>query len=98
LEVAASEVRQSAGNHRIGKRLARRHAQPAVVEEGALAALAGEQLVGYRVVDHRGDDGAVALEPDRDRELRNAVQEVGGAVERIDDPGVALVAAVAPAA
>jgi len=30
--------------------------------------------------------------------LRDAVQEVGGAVERIDDPGVALVAALAGAA
>ena len=30
---------------------------------------------------------------DGDRELRNAVQKVGGAVERIDDPGVGLVGA-----
>jgi len=30
--------------------------------------------------------------------LRNAVQEVGGAVERIDDPGVRFVGAFAAAA
>ena len=41
---------------------------------------------------------ALALQADRDRELRNAVQEVGGAVERIDDPGVGLVGALAIAA
>ena len=73
-------------------------AQPLVVEEGALAALGDEQLVGDRIVDQAGDDRALALERDRDRELRDAVQEVGGAVERIDDPGVGLVGALVPAA
>ena len=69
-----------------------------VVEEGALAALGDEHLVGDRIVDQAGDDGAVALQPDRDGELRNAVQEIGGAVERIDDPGVGPVGAFVPAA
>ena len=41
---------------------------------------------------------SIALQADRNRELRDAVQEVGGAVERIDDPGVALVLAFAGAA
>ena len=57
-----------------------------VVEERALAFLGDEQLVGDRIVDEAGDDDAFALERDRDGEMRNAVQEVGGAVERIDDP------------
>src|SRR5690348_9338500 len=35
---------------------------------------------------------SVALEPDRNSEMRHAVQEVRGAVERIDDPAVAAVA------
>ena len=51
-----------------------------------------------RIVDQAGDDRALALEPDRDGELRDAVQEIGGAVERIDDPAVGLVGAVARAA
>src|SRR3546814_5951866 len=38
------------------------------------------------VVHHPGDDLAVALDGDRDREIGDAVQEVGRAVERIDDP------------
>ena len=37
-------------------------------------------------------------QPDGNAELRNAVQEIGGAVERIDDPGVRLVGAFAAAA
>ena len=91
-------VRQPAGDDRVGEPLARGDAQAPVVEEGALAALGGEQLVVGRIVDQAGDDRALALERDRDREVRDAVQEVGGAVERIDDPGVGLVGAFARAA
>src|SRR6186713_843539 len=40
---------------------------------------------------------ALALERHRNCEVRNTVQEIGGAIERIDDPHVALVSALAPA-
>src|SRR5947199_229946 len=63
----------------------------------ALAALGREGLVVRRIVDQPGDRRALAHQPDRDGEVRNAVQEVGGAVERIDHPGVGLVAALAVA-
>jgi hypothetical protein len=39
-------------------------------------------------VNHAGDDLALPLQRDRDREDRDAVQEVGRAVERIDDPAM----------
>ena len=91
-------MRQAASDHRVGQELARSDPQPAVVEEGALAAFGDEKLVGDRIVDHAGDDGAGALQPDRDGELRNAVQEIRGAVERIDDPGVGAVGALVLAA
>ena len=91
-------MRQPAGDHRIGEPPPRRHPQPLVVEEGALAALGGEQVVVGGIVDQPGDHGAFALERDRDGEVRDAVQEVRGAVERIDDPGVGLVGALAAAA
>ena len=64
-----------------------------VVEEGALAAFGDEQLVVGRIVGQAGNDRAVAFQRNRDRKVRNAVQEVGGAVERIDDPAMALVGA-----
>ena len=63
-------------------------AQAAIVDEGAGAAFGDVELVHDRVVDHAGDDLVVALERHRDREDRDAVQEVGGAVERIDDPAM----------
>ena len=69
-------------------------AQALVVEEGALALLGQEQSSLAGIVDHAGDDLALALQGDGDREVRDAVQEVGGAVERIDDPGVGLVGAL----
>jgi hypothetical protein len=38
-------VRKRAGDDSVGEPLAARHSQPLVVEEGALAALGGEELV-----------------------------------------------------
>src|SRR5215467_6668706 len=96
--VAAAGMRERAGDSRVGEPLARRHPQPLIVEEGALAALGRKQLVIDGIVDDAGDDGAFALEPDRDRKVGNSVQKIQRAVERIDDPAVSLVAAFARAA
>ncbi len=89
---------QPTGDHRVGQPLAPRDAQALVVEESAFAALGGKQLVVDRIVDQAGDDRVFAFERDRDREMRNAVQEIGCAVERVDDPGVGLVGAFVAAA
>ena len=91
-------MRQAAGDHAFIELPAPGDAQPLVVEEGALAALGDVEVVIGRIVDQARDHHAFALQADRDREMRNAVQEIGGAVERIDDPGVALVGAFARAA
>jgi hypothetical protein len=88
-------MRQRAGNHRVVKPPAGGHPQPLVVEEGALAAFGGEKLVRHRIVHEPGDDRAFPFEPDRNRKMRNAVQKIQRAVERIDDPAVRLVAAFA---
>src|SRR6266851_7859236 len=97
-KVAAPEMRQAAANDGLGEPRARRDAQPLIVEEGALAALGDEELLVRRVVDDSGNDRSLAFERDRDRELRNAVQEVGRAVERVDDPAMRLVGALLTAA
>src|SRR6202012_3978314 len=70
-EITAAEVRQAAGDDRLGEAAARRDAHPLVVEEGALAALGDEQLLVRGIVDDAGDDRALALQRDRDGELRN---------------------------
>ena len=77
----------------IGELGSRRDPDAAVVEKGALAALRGEQLVAGGVVDQAGDELAVALERDGDREQRDAVEKIGGAVERIDDEAMGAVGA-----
>ena len=89
---------QPACDHGDGEAAPCRHPQPLVVEKGALAALGREQVVVGGIVDQPGHHGAFALERDRDREMRDAVHEVRGAVERVDHPGVGLVAAFEAAA
>ena len=96
--VTAAGVWQCARDDRVGEPLAACHPKPRVVQERSLAALGGEELVIGGIVDHSCHDGALALEPDRDREVRDAVQEVQRAVERIDDPAVGRVAADARSA
>ncbi len=91
-------MRQAAGDHRLVELLARGDAHALVVEVRALALLGEEQVVIGRIVDEARDQLAFALKPDRHGEMRNAVQEVGGAVERIDDPDIGLVGAFARAA
>jgi hypothetical protein len=79
-------MRQAAGDDAISEALACCHTNAPLIEECALAAFGGEKLVQNRVVDDACDDVGVAFECDRDRELRDAVQKIGGAVERVDDP------------
>jgi hypothetical protein len=61
-------------------------ADAAVVQEGAAALAGGEHLVAQRVIDHRLIDLALVGEGNRDGVLREAVDEIGRAVERVDDP------------
>ena len=77
----------------VGKLRPCRHPEAAVVEESALALLGGENFVRRRVEDQSRHEFALALERDRDGEVGNAVQEVGGAVERIDDEAVGAIGA-----
>ena len=88
---SVAQVRDAGGQHSLVQLLAGRHPQALVIEERALALLGPEQLVGDGIVGDGGDNGAFALESDIDGEVRDGVQEVGGAVQRVDDPGVGLV-------
>jgi hypothetical protein len=63
-----------------------------------VALLCHEHVVGRGIVDESGDDLALALQRDGNREMRDAVHEVRRAVDRIDDEAVGLVGAVDRAA
>ena len=52
----------------------------------AAAAPRPEQLVVHRVVSHADLDPVVLHVGERDRPVRHAAQEIGGAVDRIDHP------------
>jgi len=56
------------------------------VEVRAAAARGGEELLAHRVVDDAVLHAAAHAAADGHAEVREAVQEVGGAVERVDDP------------
>src|SRR5690606_29325371 len=56
------------------------------------------ELIHRRIVDHPGDKLALPLQRDGNGEDRDAVQEVGGAVQRVDNPAVLLVVALHNAA
>ena len=91
--VFKTEKRDAGGEERLLDPPPARDAQPAAVEKGAGAAFGGVQLVVNGRVDDARERLAVALQRDRDGEVRNAVQEVRRAVERIDDPAVGGIAA-----
>ncbi len=88
-----SRERDAGGQDGIDQLAPRGDPQPPVVEEGALALLGPEQLVGHGIVGDARHHGPLPLQGDGDREVGQAVEEVGGAVERVDDPGMGLVGA-----
>ena len=60
--------------------------QRRAVEPAALAARRAERLAAHRVVHDRDERADAVAAGDRDGPLRDAVEEVDGAVERVDDP------------
>ena len=82
---AAAVTRRGAGDDQgAGQILAVGDPDFAVIEQGAFALAGGEQLVLDRVVDDRLDRLAVFHQCDGHAVMRNAVQEIGSAVQRID--------------
>ena len=95
---ALAEMRDAAADQRFRQLVAAGDAQTPVVEVGALSPLGDEHVVDGGIVDDTGDDLPLPHQGDRDAEDRDAVEKIGGAVERIDVPGVALVGALDRAA
>ena len=79
-------VREAGGDQRAfqAARLADAHA--AILQVRTAAASGAEDLPAHRVVHHRVFQPALDLAGDRDGKDREAVQEVGRAIQRIDDP------------
>jgi hypothetical protein len=97
-EVVAPPERKAGADQRVGHPRPLRDAQALVVEEGAAPLRREEEVVSRRVVDDRLLDLVAKGEADRDRVRRQAVDEIGRAVERVDDPDVLAVARAARAA
>src|SRR5690606_6723569 len=68
--------------------LARADAQAATVEGGATATAGGELFLAHRIQDHGVFQAALVFAGDADGEVGHATDEVGGAIQRIDEPQV----------
>ena len=84
-------MRQSAADDGIAKTAPCRNADALVIEKGAFPAFGDEQVVVGGIVGQPGNDDAVPLKRDRNGEMRDSVQEIGGGIERIDDPAVTAI-------
>jgi hypothetical protein len=74
------------GKNRLDHRAAPGNPQPGFVHEAAEALFGVKQFVLGGIEHHPGDDLALVFQRDRHRPMRQPVQKVGGAVERINDP------------
>src|SRR6187455_3174815 len=88
-----SAVRNAGADHRGRELRACCDPDAAIVEKGAFALFGGKGFLIGRIEDESRNQLAFALERDRDGEDWNAMEEIGGAVEWIDDPAMAAVAA-----
>ena len=79
-------VRKTGADQRFFQLGALADADAALVEEGATALAGGKQFVALGIEHHGLSKLPVMGERDRNRVLREAVNEVGGAVQRVDDP------------
>ena len=95
VEVAAVAKRESGADEAVTQMRPLRDADAPIVEECAATSGGREEVVADGVVDDSMRDLALVRERDRYAVLRKAVQEVGRAVERIDDPDVFRVGVVA---
>src|SRR5450830_1293733 len=80
--------REAGADQAISDLVALAYANAFLIEIGTRAFGGGKQVVAGRVVDHRLGDLATLLQGDRNAVLRKTVDEIGSAVEWIDDPDV----------
>src|SRR5215468_240151 len=96
-DVATAVMRHAAGDDSVCQALSGRDPDALLIEECAFAPLSNKHLLVCRIVNQASHHRAFTLECNRDGELRNAMEEIGGAVERVHDPGVRLVGTLATA-
>ena len=89
LALVAAQEGDAGGQQRVGQPPAARYPHAAVADKGALSLFGPEDFILDGIVDDAGDHLAAALQRDRHREMRQAVQEIRGPVQRVDDPAAA---------
>ena len=86
LELVAGAVGEAGGDQAVGEPDALGNAQAPVVEISTASARGSKQVIAGRVIDNRLLDATLDRQRNADAVNREAVNEVGGAVQRVDDP------------
>jgi hypothetical protein len=86
VEARAGADRHARADERVIQHVGLADADLAAVQHRAPAALRDEKVLRARRVDHAELELPLVLQADRHGEVREAVQEVRRAVERVDDP------------
>ncbi len=60
------------------------------VEHRAIAAAGGKQFIAQRIIDHGNLDPGLVLQGDGDGKLREAMEKIGRAIQRVDDPDMVV--------
>src|SRR5271165_4723134 len=84
-------MRQRTRDDGVGETAPPGHPQALLIEECAFATLGREKFIICRVIDDSSDNRALAFQPNRDRELGNSMEKIGGAIERIHNPRMGFV-------
>ena len=85
--------REASGENRAVEIASGAAAQTVTVKLRALTAYGGEEFVAHRIVNHRHFGTAFNAYGDRNREVRQAFDKIGGAIQRIDNPLNVLIVA-----
>lgn len=93
VEVAHLAEREAGAKQAAFQALRFAYTNAPVIELGATAAGCGEKLLSHRVVDDALFQAAFVEQPDGHGEYGKAVEEVGGAIEGVNDP-LELIAAL----
>ena len=86
VEMGEIAVRKTGADQRALQFVALGNPDAPFVQEGATTTHGGIEIVAHRIVDHRDGKLPPIHQRNRNAILRKAVQKIGGAVERINDP------------
>jgi hypothetical protein len=85
--------RNTSGQNAITQGLASGDPQALVIVEGPTASLSPIEVIGDWIIDNASNQAPFPFQRNRDRQMRNGVDEIGRAIDGVDNPAIGLVGA-----